>query len=99
MAGHPRLRRSKQDVDGRVKPGHDEAPRSTLDDRHRAGPSCGGLLDLHREADDLETGRGQRVEVGELLHVAIADLSASLVPLPDDAGVAGFLEALRREAE
>src|SRR4051812_30928378 len=56
MAGHPRLRRSKQDVDGRVKPGHDEAPRSTLDDRHRAGPSCGGLLDLHREADDLETG-------------------------------------------
>src|SRR4029077_5034128 len=37
--------------------------------------------------------------VRELLHVAIADFAPGLVAFPDQAGVAGLLEALCREAE
>ena len=37
---------------------------------------------------DLEAERRQRVEVGQLLHVAIADLAAGLVAFPDDARIA-----------
>src|SRR5437762_1830332 len=71
----------------------------SLDNRHRARPSRRRLLDLHWKARDLEAVIGQGVEVGELLHVAIADLAPRLVALPDDAGVAGFLVALSRIAE
>src|SRR6478609_6998975 len=70
-----------------------------LDNRHRPRPPRRSPLDLHREARDLEAVIGQRVEVRELLHVAIADLASGLVAFPDDAGVAGLGEAFGRVAE
>ena len=48
---------------------------------------------------NLEARGGKRVEVGQLLHVAKADLATGLVSFPDQARVAGFGEALRRVAE
>ena len=67
---------------------------SPLDDRDRASPSGRRLVDLHRKARDLEAVVGQGVEVGELLHVAIADLASGLVAFPDEARVTGLGEAL-----
>src|SRR3989441_6914689 len=65
---------------------------STVDDGDRAGPAGGGAADLHRETGDREAVAGQRLEVVQLLEVAVADLAPGLVPLPDQRGVAGLLE-------
>src|SRR3954471_198195 len=70
-----------------------------LDDRDRARPSGGRFLDLDRKARDLEAVVGQGVEVRQLFHVAITDLTAGLVTFPDDAGVPGLLVSLRRVVE
>src|SRR5271166_83312 len=67
---------------------------SVLDDRHRPRPAGGGALDLGREARDHESGRRQRLEIVQLLDVAVADAPAGLVALPDDRGVARFGVAL-----
>src|SRR5690242_13878775 len=88
----------------RVEPGlgplpHLQIQNLRFQNRHRAGPAGRGLLDLHRKARDHEAGSGELLEVRELLHMAVTDLAAGFVALPDQAGVAGFLETLRREAE
>src|SRR5215211_6229117 len=64
-----------------------------------ARPAGRGGRDLDREAAHLEAEGGKPVEVGELLHMAIADLTARLMALPDDAGIAGLGEALAGERE
>src|SRR4051794_29209247 len=73
--------------------------RLLLDNRYCARPAGGSLFDLHRKARDLEAVIRQCIEVGELLHVAIADLASRLVAFPDDTGVAGLLVALCGVAE
>jgi hypothetical protein len=72
---------------------------SPIDHSHAPRPSRRRRLGLYREAAHLEAERRQLVEVGELFHVAVADLAAGLVAFPDDAGVAGFEEALVGEGE
>src|SRR5947209_15012871 len=66
---------------------------SILHNRHGARPAAGGLRDFHREAGDLEAEGRELVQVGELLHVAIADLAAGLVAFPNEARIAGRGEA------
>src|ERR1700728_4092733 len=70
-----------------------------IEQRHAAGPTGGGGMDFYREAAHLESERRQLLKIGELLHVAIADLPAGFVPFPNDAGVAGFGEPLTGERE
>src|SRR3981189_965501 len=55
-----------------------------LEDRHRARPAGGGAADLVREAGDGEAMAGQRLEIVQLLEVAVADVAAGFVALPDD---------------
>src|SRR5438552_3365550 len=47
-------------------------------------------MDLHRETTDRETLRRQLVQIVQLFDVAIADLAAGPVALPDQAGVVGL---------
>src|SRR5208282_4115052 len=70
-----------------------------VEQRHAAGPARRGGFDLDREAAHLETEWRQLVEIGELLHVAIADLAPRLVAFPNEAGVAGLGKPLARERE
>src|SRR6202171_5225295 len=72
---------------------------SPIHHRHAARPARRRRFDLDRKAAHLEAEWRQLVEIGELLHVAIADLAAGFVAFPDDAGVAGFEEALVGERE
>src|SRR5258706_6962879 len=62
-----------------------------LEDGDGAGPAGRSAADLDREAADREAVARQRLEVVQLLEVAVADLAAGLVAFPDQAGVAGFL--------
>jgi hypothetical protein len=55
-----------------------------------ASPSCERPCDFHWKADDGEILSRQFVEVGQLLQMTVADLTARLVPLPNDRGVACF---------
>src|SRR5579871_2173099 len=70
-----------------------------FDNRDGAGEAGGRAFDLEREAGDGEAGRGQRLEIGELLDVAVADLHPGAVPFPDDRRVAAFRKAARRVDE
>src|SRR5665213_1160376 len=58
------------------------------------GPAAGSGADLHREAAHHETLRRQHFEIVQLLDVAIADLAAGTVALPDDGGVLALREAV-----
>src|SRR3982074_997626 len=60
-----------------------------LDHRDGAGPAGGTAGHLDRKAAHHETLRRQRFEIVQLLDMAIADLAAGLVALPDQAGVVG----------
>src|SRR3954465_8177897 len=52
-----------------------------------AGPAGGGPLDLHRKARHHEAGRGQKLQIVQLLDMAIADMAPRLVTFPDQAGL------------
>src|SRR5574337_1015017 len=67
---------------------------SFLDDRDRPRPARRGALDFHRKTCDHEAGGGQRFEVVKLLDVAVTDVAAGLVALPDNRGVVGLRVAL-----
>ena len=62
------------------------APQSRIATARR--PAGRGGADLHRQAAHREPGRRQHLQVVQLLNVAVADLAAGLVALPDQAGVA-----------
>src|SRR5437588_1058453 len=70
-----------------------------IHDRDGPRPAGGGAADLHRKARDREAVAGQRFQIVQLLEVAVADLAASLVPFPDQRGVAGPLELCLRVHE
>src|SRR5271163_3662587 len=72
---------------------------SAVQQCHAAGPPRRGGFDLDREAAHLEAERRQRVEIGQLLHVAIADVASGLVTFPDDARVAALEKARGGERE
>src|SRR5579872_4216994 len=72
---------------------------SFFDDRHGARPAGRGALDLHRETDDREAGRGQSLQVVQLLEMAIADMAAGFVPFPDQRRVLRLGEFLGRVDE
>src|ERR1700731_67866 len=55
---------------------------SSIHHRHAARPARRRCFDLDRKAGDLEAERRQLVEVGELFHVAVADLAAGFVAFP-----------------
>ncbi len=59
----------------------------SFDDRDGPGPAGRSALDLGRKAADREADRGQRLEIVQLLDMAIADMATRLVALPDDRGV------------
>src|SRR5213075_1193200 len=63
---------------------------SLIDDGDGASPAGRSSVDLHREATDRKTLRRQLVEIVQLLDVAVADLAAGAVALPDQAGVVGL---------
>src|SRR5262245_52707551 len=62
---------------------------ASVDDGDRARPAGGTAAHLDRKAAHHEFLGGQRFEIVQLLDVAIADLTAGLVALPDQAGIAG----------
>src|SRR5690606_32270263 len=66
-----------------------------LEDGDSAGETGRGALDLEREAGDHVAGRGQPVELSQLLDVAIADLHAGAVAFPDQRGIPGLGIAAR----
>src|ERR1700720_281896 len=70
---------------------------SIVEQGDAAGPAGGSLLDLHRKAAHLEAERRQRLEIGQLFHVAVTNVAAGFVAFPDQARVAGFEEALGGE--
>src|ERR1022692_2408085 len=72
---------------------------SAIEERHTACPAGRGRLDLYREAAHLETEWRQLIEVGELLHMAVADVAARFVAFPNETRVAGFGKPLARERE
>src|SRR6185369_15950144 len=57
---------------------------------HGARPTRRGAADLDREAGDGEAIARQRLEIVQLLEVAIADVAAGFVAFPDQAGVAAL---------
>src|SRR6266852_7971716 len=61
-----------------------------IQDRDRAGPAGGAGPYLDRKAAHLEAGRRQAFQIVQLLEMAIADLAAGLVALPDQARIAGL---------
>src|SRR5689334_6557727 len=71
-----------------------ELHRSALDDGDRAGPARRGPADLVREAGDGEAVARQGFQIVQLLQMAVADVAARLVPLPDQGGVAGLGDTL-----
>ena len=75
------------------------AANLVVEQSHAASPAGGGRLDLYWEAANLEAEGWQRLEIGQLLHVAIADLAARFVTFPDDAGIAGLEKTLVRKRE
>ena len=64
-----------------------------VEDRDDAGEAGRGALDLERKAGDREAERRERVQVRELLHLGITDVSTSLMAFPNEGRVAGRLEA------
>ena len=54
-------------------------------------------MDLYWEAGHFEAKGWELLEVRELFHVAITDLTPGLVAFPNQAGVAGFGKTLARE--
>src|SRR5437868_7176539 len=60
--------------------------RLALQDCDGARPAGGGAADLHGETRDREAVGRQRLEVVQLLEVAVADLASGLVALPDQRG-------------
>src|SRR5262245_29058371 len=72
---------------------------SVLEDRHGARPTGGRAADLVGEAGDGEAVAGQRLEIVQLLEMAVADVAARLVAFPDDRGVVVLGPLLGREVE
>src|SRR3974377_369952 len=64
------------------------AAGSSVDNRHRARPSGETAAHFHRKATHHETGRRQRLEIVQLLDMAIADLAAGAMTFPDQLGIA-----------
>src|SRR5262249_37918033 len=56
---------------------------------HRPGPAGRAAPDLHRKAADGEAPGWQRLEIVQLLDMAVADLPAGVVALPGQACVPG----------
>src|SRR5215213_7385311 len=65
-------------------------PKSSVDDRHRPRPAGGGPFDLDRKTRNHETGRGQLLKIVQLFDVAVTDMTAGLVALPNQAGIASL---------
>src|SRR5262245_34289900 len=63
--------------------------RSLIDDRHGARPASGTSAHFDRKAAHHETIGRQRFEVVELLDMAISDLAAGAMALPDQARITG----------
>src|SRR6516162_4162358 len=70
-----------------------------LQDRHSPRPTGGGGFDLDGEAGNREAVRWQRLQVVQLLDVAVANLAASPVAFPDELGVLGGSIPLGRVRE
>src|SRR5690348_9617922 len=64
----------------------------SIQNRDGARPTGGRAADLNGKAADRESRHRQRLEVVQLLEVAVADLAAGLVAFPDQAGIAGLAE-------
>src|SRR2546426_3634612 len=73
-----------------ASPIHRGGRRMLIEDRDGARPAGRSGADFHRKAADPEPGRRQLLEIVQLLQMAIADLAAGLVALPDQARVAGL---------
>lgn len=58
--------------------------------RNGAGPSGRRAADLNREAANRKTTRRRRLQIVQFLQMTVADLVPSLVPLPDQPGIAGL---------
>src|SRR5260221_271205 len=71
----------------------------SIEDRDGARPAGRGLADFHGKARDGEAAGRQRFEIVQFLQMTIADIPPRLVILPDQALVAGRLDALAGEAE
>src|SRR5262245_18475698 len=70
-----------------------------IHDRDGARPAGGGAADLDGETGDREAVARQRLEIVQLLEVAVPDLAPGLVALPDQRGVARLCELLLRVHE
>ena len=70
-----------------------------IEQRHRPRPAGRAGFDLVREAGDGEAVGRQLLEIAQLLYVAIGDLAAGLVSLPDDRRVARLQPARARVDE
>src|SRR5215831_18494412 len=68
--------------------------RVALENGDSPGPACRRGADLHWKTRDQKSVGRQRFQIVQLLDVAIADLAARFVPLPDDRGIAARREAL-----
>jgi len=71
----------------------------TVQNCHGPGPAGGGGPHLHREAGHTEAVRRQRLQIVQLLQVAIADLPTGPVSLPDQSGIPGLPMPFRRVHE
>jgi hypothetical protein len=69
---------------------------SLVEDRDRTGPAGRGPADLVREAADEEAVRRQRLQVVQLLEMAIPDVATALCPsqISDASRVASYLFAV-----
>src|SRR5215471_2125500 len=70
-----------------------------IDYRNGASPACGSRRYFHWKADDGEVLGRQFVEVGQFLQVAVSDVAACLMPLPDNRGISTLCETSSRRRE
>src|SRR6267143_372267 len=66
-----------------------------IENGDRPGPASRGALDLDRKAGHRETRWRQELQIVQLFDVAVADVAAGLVALPNQTGVFGFVVFLR----
>src|SRR3569832_616835 len=79
---------------GRPRGDVDGAAAISVEHGDGADPAAGRRFDLGWEARDGESGRGQLLQIGELLHLAIGDVDVCVVVLSVVRWFAGFGKSL-----
>ena len=91
--------RSTERVIGSPRRDRPKSGSSRVQERDGADEAGRAFLDLVWEARDPEAVGGKLVEVGQFLHLPVADVAACLMAFPDDPGVPAVGKPLAGERE